>query len=479
MNHVIRACLCVALFIVRPASGDAGIGPSANDLAQVEQLQNTLAAVAKSVRPSVVVVRAVRKIEAYTDDAHGTTRPQDELNGIHSRSPHWHDRKFPAIGSGIVIRADGLVLTNEHVVNKARPEDITCTLSNGETYAVQRVSSDSRRDLAVLKIDAQGLTPAKLGDLSQVRQGHFAIVMGNPFGSASDSHGRPAMSFGIISALGRGLTRQLDPMMTQRYYGNLIQTDARVNPGNSGGPLLNIAGEVIGINTAISTRSGSSEGVGYAIPISKRTKEIIEQLAKDEVVDYGFLGVGLRSGSTDNSDQATTAPAVPGALVESVEFGTPAAAANLQEGDIITGFNGHSVSDADELICLVGAARVGVPVNLAIYRGPNKLTVPVTPARRKLPAPNSFTWRGATLTHADWEVCRTYHLPVDIRGAVVTEVEENSPADRAGLKCGQVVCKIADIKINGIRKLPEITTDLKGPVEIELLGESTIKLQIP
>jgi len=479
MCNAIRASLWVSLLIARSAAGGVGAGPSPSDLARVEQLQNTLAAVAEGVRPSVVVVRAARSIEVSDRGDDRATRPHDEVNRDRAGRRWSQERKFPAVGSGIVIRADGLILTNEHVVARARPEDITCTLSNSETYRVQAVSSDPRRDLAVLKIDAQELTPARLGDLSEVKQGHFAIVMGNPFGSASDSHGRPAMSFGIISALGRGLTRQLDPMMTQRYYGNLIQTDARVNPGNSGGPLLNIKGEVIGLNTAISTRSGSSEGVGYAIPMSKRTREIIAQLARGEEVDYGFLGVGLRSATAADERGTATAPAIGGAVVASVEFGTPAAAANLQEGDVITSFDGQPVHDADELICLVGAARVGVRVNLTLYRGQHRLIVPIVPARRKMPAPSIFTWRGVTFAHADWEVCRTFKLPVDVRGAVVTEVEDESAAAKAGLEPGQVVCRIGDVKIHGIRKLPQITRELAGPVDIEVLDNPPIQLQLP
>lgn len=440
------------------------------DLAQIELLQNTLATVAEGVRPAVVAIVATRPLD--------TVNPQEVPESGPDGDRRLPDHVVPAVGSGIIIDSDGVILTNEHVVHGALPADITCILSDGESYRAQEVNSDPRRDLAVLRINARGLSAARLGDLADVRQGHFAIVMGNPFGSASESHGTPAMSFGIISALGRGLTRQLDPLMTDRYYGNLIQTDARINPGNSGGPLLNIKGEVIGINTAISTRSGTSEGVGYAIPLDRTTKEIIAQLARGEAVEYGFLGVGLRS-TTDADRQAAGAPNRGGATVASVEFGTPAASANLQAGDVVVAFDGQSVSNADDLIGLVGGARVGVPVNLTLYRDKKRMNTAVVPARRKLPPPNTCRWRGAKLAHPDWEVCLAHKLPADVTGIVITEVEPNSPAAKAGLLVGQVIQQIDGVRIHGIQRMLKVAEKTGAPVTVLIRGDPPLELTLP
>jgi len=256
-------------------AGPVRAQPDPGDLAQIELLQETLAAVADEVRPSLVAIRAERRVNRIEQPSGQAASPGGETH----RRPR--EQVIPAVGSGVIIGANGLILSNEHVVHHAEPEAIECILASGERYTVRGITTDPRSDLAVLRIDAKDLRPARLGDAGTVRQGHFAIVMGNPFGSASDGAGRPAMSFGVISGIGRNLTRKLD---RDRYYGNLLQTDARINPGNSGGPLFNIKGEVIGIITAISSRSGGSEGVGYAIPIDERTKAIIAQLARGEKV---------------------------------------------------------------------------------------------------------------------------------------------------------------------------------------------------
>lgn len=287
---------------------------------------------------------------------------------------------MPTIGTGMIVDANGLILTNEHVVHGAKPDQITCVLANGDRYMAQSVQFDLRSDLAIVRIDARNLPVLKLGDARTVRQGHFAIVLGNPFGLAWDSQGKPAMSFGIISALGRPLTRQLDPG-GERYYGNLIQTDARINPGNSGGPLLNIRGEVIGVTTAISTRSGSSEGVGYAIPMTEGVRAIVERLKSGQEVEYGFLGVRL-DWPTPEARKVSGGPSSGGALITEVESGTPAEQSKLSPGDLVVQFDGAEVEDADQLIRLVGAAQVGVPVDVTYYRGGAKRTVQVVPARR-------------------------------------------------------------------------------------------------
>ncbi|MBP7935909.1 MAG: trypsin-like peptidase domain-containing protein [Phycisphaerae bacterium] len=463
------------LGLVLPAI-QAQAQPAAADPVQVEALEQTLVAVAETLRPSVVAIRANRPMDGSETQEAPEPPPNGGVRPGSSRRGRPEERRYPSVGSGVIISPDGQILTNEHVVAGAQPDDITCILSSGESYRVQEVYADPRSDLAVMTIGAKGLKPAVLGNLETVRQGQFAIVMGNPFGSALESRGRPAMSFGVISALGRGLNQQLDPLMTQRYYGNLIQTDARINPGNSGGPLLNLKGEVIGINTAISSRSGGSEGMGYAIPMSARTKEIIAALARGEEVEYGFLGVGLRS-IRDEEPQGSDGPT--GAVVDSIERQAPAAAADLKVGDIIVTVDGHAVRDADEAIALIGGARVGVPMQLIFRRGSRRLTAQVVPARRKVASPAAFSWRGMRLAYPDWEVCRSYKLPADVRGAVITEVEPGGPAARAGLHVGQVIDRIGEARIQGVRYLPTITAKLSGPVKIALVGDPPTEVTLP
>jgi len=443
-------------------------------------LQNTLASIAEEVGASVVAIRVTRTVNS--DEQPSGLFPEtgsgedNEHEG--SRPSRSGPLKYPAVGSGVIVREDGVILTNEHVVLNSEPADITCTLADGGSYVAREVMSDPRRDLAIVRIDAKGLKVARLGDLGTVRQGHFAIVMGNPFGSASEAAGRPAMSFGIVSALGRQITEQLDPM-ARKYYGNLIQTDAKVNPGNSGGPLLNIKGEVIGITTAIATRSGGSQGVGYAIPISARTKEVIAQLVRGEEVDYGFLGVRTHSATEDECPRPPGEEVKGGAVVDAVEEGSPAAAAKLMVNDVIIAVGGQTVNDSDELIREIESARVGVPTTLAVYRQGRRMTLDVVPARRSIPLPNEFSWRGMTLAHADWEVCWTHKLPVDVKGLVVTDVKPGSAAERAGIAPGQVVIQIGDVQMPYVRRLPQITKDLNGPVKVVIAGTPAREIRVP
>ena len=452
--------------------------PSPGDLAQVEILQNTLATIAETVRPSVVAIRATRPVENSSPSDETQATPDDGIQGDTSHRSQSEEQKLPVAGSGVIINSNGLILTNEHVIARARLDDITCILSDGTSHHVQDIACDPRSDLAVLKIDMANLKSIPLGDLNTVKQGHFAIVMGNPFGSTSESQGQPTMSFGIISALGRGLTRQLDPTMTQRFYGNLIQTDAKVYPGNSGGPLLNIKGEVIGINTAISSRSSGNEGAGYAIPMNKRNKDIIAKLARFEEVEYGFLGVGLRS-TTAADRRTTSAPAGGGAVVESVELGTPAANANLQVGDIIVAYDEQPVADDENLIDMVGATPIGRTANLAILRDQGHQIVPVTIARRKMLSPDTLTWRGMKLAYPDWEICRIFKLAVDVQGVVVSDVETSGPAAKAGLESGQGISELNGIRIQGIRHLRRITNRLTGPVTLSISGETQKQVTLP
>ena len=468
----------VVAVLVATAAGRAETatkGPGWGDLAQVEQLQNTLAQVAEAVSPSVVAISSRHRIGAFELRDQGIEMPDDQAHrGL-------GDQWVPAVGSGIIISADGLILTNEHVIHNADPENITCTLAGGEAYTVRAITSDPRSDLAVLRIDARGLKPAKLGDLGSVKQGHFAIVMGNPFGSASEARGRPAMSFGIISALGRPLTRQLDPL-GNRYYGNLIQTDARIIPGNSGGPLLNIKGEVIGINTAISTRSGASEGVGYAIPIDQRVKRLIAQLTRGEEIEYGFIGVKLEDPTAEDRRLAG-GPVSGGAVVREVLPGTPAAVANLQVGDLIVSFAGQLIMDADHLFCLVGDAPVGTAVAMVFHRDHKCLNVTIAPARRQtnkgvnLEAP--MEWRGMHLGNPSPELCREFRLPETVEGIVVTEVETGGSAHRAGIEPGCVIARVGDITIKTVRRLREIAPSLSGPVKISLAQDPPVEITLP
>ncbi|NLX13577.1 MAG: PDZ domain-containing protein [Phycisphaerales bacterium] len=447
------------------------------DVAQVERLQSTLAEIADEVRPSVVAVRAHRRINlAAPENERSSTPSERDPGGLPI------EQIVPSVGSGMVIDGAGLILTNEHVVHNADPADIECVVANGESYPVEGITTDPRSDLAVLRIEAENLKPVRLGDLSEVRQGYFAIVLGNPFGSAYEGSGRPSMSFGIISALGQVLTPQLDPL-DQRYYGNLIQTDAPINPGNSGGPLLNIKGEVIGITTAISTRSGGSQGIGYAIAIDARTKDIISKLARGERVGYGYLGISLdlAGGGYGPAKGAATRQ---GAWIKEVSPDTPAAAANLRPGDCVVAFDGQPIVNGDHLIRQVGATPVGRQVSLSVIRDGRQIDVTISLASRDVPKgihfEPDFAWRGLLLTETGSTARQRFPcLPEHAQGIVVVMVESGSEAEKVGFKPGQLIESVNQQRMGNLRPLRQFARTNSGPARITIAGVPPVELLLP
>jgi S1-C subfamily serine protease len=399
---------------------------------------------AARVSPSVVAISAVR-LETADKLLDGLTDAELKRRLNLSRRPA--PRRVLANGSGVILAADGLILTNEHVVGRA--EKISVTLATGRTYRAAVVAADPRSDLAVIRVPVRGLTPLSLGEASGVRVGQWVLAVGNPYGLATD--GEPAMTFGVVSAVGRCIAAARVP--GDRYYGNLIQTDAAINPGNSGGPLINIRGQVIGIATAISSRTGVSEGVGFAIPVTRRTRHIIGELMAGRPVEYGYLGVLIRK-PTEAESRVSGAPAGHGALVVSVEAGSPAEATGLRPGDLITHFDGGRVLDADHLVRLSGQTPVGRAIHMIYWRVGARIGARVTLARRpdvdKLAVTPSVQWRGMTVVPLTRNLAARHKLPPDTPGVFVERVARPSPAAAAGIPAGAVLLKIGPHRIDDL-----------------------------
>jgi serine protease Do len=424
--------------------------------AQLEQIQNAFEALGDRFGPSVVAVRSERRLSTV----HGGNPFEDVKDEDFYKSKN---HLVKAAGSGVIIRANGVILTNEHVIQGA--ESVTIVLHDGREFDAVDMHTDSRSDLAVITIDATGLSPAKLGDLSRVRRGHWAVAMGNPYGFSKDGHA--AMSYGIVSAIGREL-RELDETQ-RRYYGNLIQTDAKINPGNSGGPLFNIQGEVIGINTAITTRSGSSDGVGFAVPISSRTRAIIDKLAAGKSIEYGFLGIRIRDRERlGNGGKAW------GAVVDGLEPESPAVAAKLRSGDVIVEFDGTPIENADHLVRVVGGTAIGQPIPITYSRGSATLTGEVNLARREIgprePSRLLVAWRGMKIGHLDEARRRQFDIDKDVTGLIITHVEENSIAAQAGLEPGQILEEIDMQRIATLDDLRQALGRAEGKANVRAGG---------
>jgi putative serine protease PepD len=284
-----------------------------------------------------------------------TTTSSSSSSGNGSPFPFGGSQQSQAEGSGFVYDSDGHVVTNDHVVSGA--SSISVTFSDGSKYSAHVVGTDPSTDLAVLKVDAPAskLHPLTLGDSSKLQVGDGVVAIGAPFGLEE------TVTSGIVSALDRDISSQ-----NNFTIAGAIQTDAAINHGNSGGPLLNMQGEVVGITTQIESESGGNEGVGFAIP-SNTISSVVSKLVKGEKVEHPYLGVFV--GTPTNRA---------GAQIGRIQGGSPAASAGLKAGDIITRFNGEAIGSADDLTSAVGATKPGDKVSVTYVRKGSTKTTTVT-----------------------------------------------------------------------------------------------------
>ena len=347
--------------LTRPPASSPPLAKSAPSVA--EALESAFIEVAEQVRPAVVnigTVQLARSRRPLTPNPFSEDPAFRDFFEQFFGPQHGPRGEFrqPSLGSGVIIDKRGYILTNFHVVKGA--DEITVKLSSKKEYRGRTVGTDPKTDLAVVKIEPDGeLAVARLGDSDRLRVGEWAVAIGNPFGLDQ------TVTVGVVSATGRS-------DVGIATYENFIQTDASINPGNSGGPLLNLRGEVIGINTAI---VAAGQGIGFAIPINM-VKRVVTQLVEKGKVIRGWLGVAVQP-VTPELVQSLGAKETAGAVVASVFPGSPAAAAGLQQGDLILSFGGTPVVDYHHLQRLVAEAEVGKTVTLHLLRKKEALDVEV------------------------------------------------------------------------------------------------------
>jgi serine protease Do len=364
-------------------------------------------------------------------------------------------------GTGFIIDKTGFILTNNHVVEGA--DDIRVSLFGGgrtESYAAKVVGRDALTDTALIQLSempAGGLQEARFGDSAQMQPGDWVVAIGNPFNL---NH---TVTVGVISALGRplgGVLGREQPM---------LQTDAAINPGNSGGPLMNVRGEVVGINTAIYTdaQRASNIGIGFATPINP-IRDLLPQLRNGKVT-RGVIGIRVdRDGVTKDVAQAMGLPSVSGAMLSSVTPGGPAEKAGLLPGDIITEFNGRPVADSEALVNLVVATKPGTSVPVTIYRKKQKKTLNIVVDELDLEAEQgrqangtrrdpveepTATGFGMEVGPITPEVARELELPRNRGGAVVMDVERNSPAFNAGIRPNDVIVEVNQQEVANVSQV--------------------------
>jgi len=396
--------------------------------APLADLSDAFAAVAGAVKPSVVFIEAER-------EAPRRRLPPgfDQFFGPRSdREPN----TVQAGGSGFIVSHDGYILTNNHVVEGAKR--VTVHLEDRRDFSARVIGTDPNTDVAVLKIDAEGLTPAALGNSDAARVGEWVLAIGNPLGGQLQF----TVTSGIVSAKGRGLVGL--PGRTERSIQDFIQTDAAINPGNSGGPLVNVRGEVVGVNSAIASETGFNMGYGFAIPINL-AKSVMEQLITNGKVERAALGVSI--GEAGPNDAAYVGlDRIRGVVVQSFGEDSPAEKAGLERGDVIIAVDGKQVDYVAQLQTEIGFRKPGDVVRVEVARkGGKRKVVDVRLTRLTQPTPEpeglaraepQLPEEGRPLEQLGITVqpitsateAEHVGLPADVRGLLVVDVERDGPA---------------------------------------------------
>ena len=433
----------------------------------------SLAPLVKKIGPSVVNIMTTGKLEQI--------RPESQEPHPFFGHPFFKEffgermperqrpqlRRPSALGSGVIVDAEnGYLLTNNHVIEMA--EEITVTLTDRRTFQAELVGADPETDVALLKIDADSLTALPLADSDELQVGDYVVAIGNPFGLGQ------TVTSGIVSAVGRSNLR-----LGADSYQDFIQTDAAINVGNSGGALINLKGELVGINTAIFTgRVGGNIGIGFAIPINM-AQQIMDQLLTHGEIQRGRIGVQIQD-LTPEFAEALGTTHQRGALVAQVLPGTPAEAAGIQAGDVIVGMNGESVIGASDLRNKVGLLRVGDAVRLTVVRVGGTMNIDLAVGETG----EMVVGAGSQIPQLEGVVLGplTPDSPLhgEVEGVLVIEVEADTPAWNEGLREGDV---IVEVNRQEVKSTDDIVAALEGSQPPLLLnirrGEGALFILIP
>ena len=408
----------------------------------------TFADLAAKVTPAVVNISSTHHAKAgpdmeTPDFPKGT--PFDQF--FHNFKGHGHKggEDVTALGSGFIIDASGYVVTNNHVVEDAT--DIVVTLNDGKDFPAKLIGTDKKTDLALLKIDAgKPLPSVAFGDSDKARVGDWVLAVGNPFGLGG------TVTTGIISARSRDIH--------SGPFDDFLQIDASINKGNSGGPTFDLAGDVIGINSAIFSPNGGSVGIGFAIPANE-AKPVLAALRDRGKVDRGWIGVQIQP-VTPEIANSLGLPAPTGTLVAAVQPDGPAAKAKLEQGDVILSFNGQDVGETRELPRIVAATPAGKPVDVVVWREGERKTLRVTVAAMKEQEQvasagdtspdgqdqgSANRELGAQLSALTPDLRQQLGLGEEVNGVVVMDVTEGGPAAKQGLRQGDIIVKVSSSKV--------------------------------
>jgi Do/DeqQ family serine protease len=439
-----------------------GAGLNGQEIEILERQNKAYERIAESVTPAIVAIQSTQVIKVQQSPFMMDPFFRQFFGDMFPQFGVPREQREHALGSGVIVSADGYIVTNNHVVSKAT--QIQVLLSDKRLLKGKVVGADPQTDIAVIKIDARNLPTVPFGDSDQMKVGDTVMAFGNPFGQWF------TVTRGSVSALGRSLS---DPRSGK--FEDFIQTDAAINPGNSGGALVNVRGQVIGINTAIISGSsgpggeGSFIGIGYAIP-SNTAKHVMEDLIKTGKVSRGYLGVGIRSLDEGLAKQFKV-PDISGALVEDVTPGGPADKAGIKNGDVIRKLNSQTVEGSEQLTAMVTNVNPGTEVKLDILRDGQPMTIRLVLGERPAnlgvtagigKAPSEGALRGITVQNLTPDLRDQLGLPPNVRGVVISNLDPDSPAAQAGIQPGDVIESINRHSVNSVADFNRLAAEAKG-----------------
>ncbi|MGI9471858.1 MAG: Do family serine endopeptidase [Rubripirellula sp.] len=420
---------------------------NAQNLSHAQGLSNAFRNVADALRPCVVSISTRHR--ATGPRGQGAPRGFEDMFGRPSQGV---EREESGMGSGVIVRPDGYILTNNHVVEDA--DELAVELFDGQTVPGTIVGTDPQTDLAVVKIEMQGLRAAPVGSSDDIRVGDWVLAIGSPFGLDQ------TVTAGIIS----GKNRVQRIIADGNGFEDFLQTDAAINPGNSGGPLVNLRGELVGINTAILSRSGSSAGIGFAIPVSL-ARPVLQSIIETGEVHRGFLGAQVVDVTPDNT-QDYDLKVKSGALVGVVLEDQPAAKAGLQPGDVVTKIDGRPCTGGTQLRNYVASRRPGTSIAMEVNRGGKLMQVTVNLQERTDEAMALFRSGGGGMFGSELipvtpQTARQYGYEGLRSGLIVASVEDGGLAAQADLQVGDVIESAAGLRLQSVEQLAEIFGEAK------------------
>ncbi|MGN8226268.1 Do family serine endopeptidase [Gracilimonas sp. BCB1] len=429
-------------------------------VASLKDFNDAIVDIAENTNPSVVTITTKRVEEVRV------INPFSQFFGNPRGDGETRERVQRGLGSGVIVSEEGYILTNNHVIEQA--DEIQVRLFDGNQVDAELIGTDPQTDIAVLRIDVDNPPAVQIGNSDELKVGSFVLAIGSPL-SENLAH---TVSFGIVSAKGRNIGLIQNRQEQWVGYEDFIQTDAAINPGNSGGALIDISGELVGINSAIASRSGGNDGIGFTIPINL-AKRIMNDLIDDGEVSRGYLGMYMAGEVDQTMARGLGLGDIRGIMVGRVEEDGPADKAGLQEKDIIVSLNGEKVKDWASFRTRIAAFKPGDEIALGIIRNEANMTLEVTLGIRPQEQTASVTPQnkeemderlGFTVRELTSEIRSQLNIENETKGVVVLEVREGSNAYERGLRSQDIITEVGRTSIDSAsdfyEQLEEIESDV-------------------